>query len=67
MICAKSGYNWPSGSGERFLNDLIPLLHFCDYLPFEKDTAFYLKKKTEIPFVPSLIDFGLLALEKKMF
>jgi hypothetical protein len=27
----------------RFLNDPIPL-HFCDYLPFEKDLALYLNK-----------------------
>jgi hypothetical protein len=23
----------------RFLNDPIPFLHFCDYLPFEEDLA----------------------------
>jgi hypothetical protein len=28
----------------RFLNDPIPFFHFCDYLPFEKDLALYLKK-----------------------
>jgi hypothetical protein len=28
----------------RFLNDPSPLLHFCDYLPIEKDLAFYLDK-----------------------
>jgi hypothetical protein len=28
----------------RFLNDPTPFLHFCDYFPFEKDLAFYLKK-----------------------
>ena len=28
----------------RFLNGPIRFLHFCDYLPFEKDLALYLKK-----------------------
>jgi hypothetical protein len=28
----------------RFLNDLTPFLHICDYLPFEEDLALYLKK-----------------------
>jgi hypothetical protein len=28
----------------RFLIDLIPFLHFCDYLPFEEDLALYLNK-----------------------
>jgi hypothetical protein len=28
----------------RFLNDPIPFLHFCDYLPFEEELALYLKK-----------------------
>jgi hypothetical protein len=28
----------------RFLNDPTPVLHFCDYLPFEEDLAFYLNK-----------------------
>jgi hypothetical protein len=28
----------------RFLNDPIPFLHFCDYLPLEEDLALYLNK-----------------------
>jgi hypothetical protein len=28
----------------RFLNDHTPILHLCDYLPFEEDLALYLKK-----------------------
>jgi hypothetical protein len=28
----------------RFLNDPIPFLHFCDYLPFEEDLALCLNK-----------------------
>jgi hypothetical protein len=28
----------------RFLNDPTRFLHFCDYLPFEKDLALYLNK-----------------------
>jgi hypothetical protein len=27
---------------EKILNDPIPYLHFCDYLPFEEVLAFYL-------------------------
>jgi hypothetical protein len=54
----------------RFLNDPIPLLHFFDYLPFEEDLVLYLNK-LEFPlpkeFVPSLIEFGLLVLKKKIF
>jgi hypothetical protein len=47
----------------RFLNEPTPFLHFCNYLPFEEDLALYLNK-LEFPFVPSLIEFGLLVLEK---
>jgi hypothetical protein len=42
----------------RFLNDPIPFLHFCDYLPFEEDLALSLNKLE----LPSLIEFGLLVL-----
>jgi hypothetical protein len=28
----------------RFLKDPAPFLHFCDYLPFGEDQAFYLNK-----------------------
>jgi hypothetical protein len=28
----------------KFLNDPIPFLYFCDYLPFEKDMSLYLHK-----------------------
>jgi hypothetical protein len=28
----------------RFLNDSTPILHFCDYLPFEEDLALCLNK-----------------------
>ena len=34
----------------RFLNDPTPFLHFCDYLPFEKDLAHYLKKNLNTPY-----------------
>jgi hypothetical protein len=33
--------------GRRFLNDPIPFLHFCDYLPFEEDLALYLDRQTD--------------------
>jgi hypothetical protein len=29
---------------KKILNDPIPFLHFCDYLPFEEDLALYLNK-----------------------
>jgi hypothetical protein len=29
---------------KRFLNDNIPFLPFCDYLPFEEGLALYLNK-----------------------
>jgi hypothetical protein len=44
MICAKSGQNWARDSGEKNLNDPIPFLHFCDYLPFEDELALYLNR-----------------------
>jgi hypothetical protein len=51
----------------RFLNDPTPFLHFCYYLPFEDDLALYLNK-LEFPSpkenLSSLIEFGLLVLEK---
>jgi hypothetical protein len=40
-----------------------PFLHFCDYLLFEEDLALYLNKLE----FPSLIEFVLLVLEKKIF
>jgi hypothetical protein len=52
----------------RFLNDTTPFLYFCDYLPLEEGLALYLNKlEFSLPkdnFVPSLIEFGLLVLEK---
>jgi hypothetical protein len=34
----------------KFLNDPIPFLHFCDYLPFEEDLQLVLYlNKTEFP------------------
>jgi hypothetical protein len=29
----------------RFLNDPIPFLHFCDYLPFEEINFIFIKKQ----------------------
>jgi hypothetical protein len=55
----------------KFLNDPIPFLHFCNYLPFEEELALYLNK-TESPlpkdnlYPCSVIEFGLLVLEKKI-
>jgi hypothetical protein len=55
----------------RFLNDPTQFLHFCNYLPFEEDLGLYLNK-LEFPslkdnLLPSLIEFGLLVLEKMGF
>ena len=47
MLCAKSGWNWSSGSGEGdFLKfrQCIYFCFFCNYLPLEKGRAFYLNK-----------------------
>jgi hypothetical protein len=43
MLSCKYDLFWLSGSGEgRFLNDLIPFLHFLDYLPFEEDPTLHM-------------------------
>jgi hypothetical protein len=41
-------------------------LHFCDYLPFEKDLALDLYN-FEFPLPKDDIEIGLLVLEKKIF
>jgi hypothetical protein len=42
-----------------------PLLHFCDYPPFEEDLVLYLNKlEFPLPKDTSLIEFGPLVLEK---
>jgi hypothetical protein len=57
----------------RFLNDPTLFLHFYDYLPFEEDLGLILYNfKFPLPeddflFVPSLIEIGLLVLEKRLF
>ena len=43
MLCAKFGWNWPSGSGEDF-NFVNVLSLFCNYLPLEKGGALHLNK-----------------------
>jgi hypothetical protein len=51
----------------RSLNDSTPFLHFCDYIPFEEGLAFNLNN-LEFPLPKdSLIEIGLLALEKIFF
>jgi hypothetical protein len=56
--------------GSNDLRDLgypTPYLHFCDYLPLEDDLAIYLNK-LEFPSPKDKVyQFGLLALEKKIF
>ena len=45
MLCAKFGWNWPSGSGEEdFLNFVNVSLPFHNYLPLEKGVALHLNK-----------------------
>ena len=43
MLCAKFGWNWPSGSGKDF-NFVNVLSLFCNYLPLEKGGAHHLNK-----------------------
>ena len=44
-LCAKFGWNWPSGSGEEdFFNFVNEFSLFRDYLPLEKDGALHLNK-----------------------
>ena len=47
MHCAKFGWNWLSGSGEDFIEDVNLLSIFSNYLPLGKDLALHLKKKIE--------------------
>ena len=43
MHCAKFGWNWPSGSGERFLNFVDVTSLFRNYLPIQKGGTIHLK------------------------
>ena len=45
MLCAKFGWNWPSGSGEEdFLDFINVFLLIGNYLPLEKGGSFHLNK-----------------------
>ena len=45
MLCAKFGWNWPSGSEEEdFLISSMYFLLFCNYLTLEKGRALHLNK-----------------------
>ena len=44
MICAKFGWNWPSGSGEDFFLIFSAFLHFRYYLPLELTNVYHLNK-----------------------
>ena len=60
MICAKFGWNWPSGSGEIFfLISLMYFCYFCYYLPLEKDGTFHLNKLESHSFKDAWTKFGL--------
>ena len=44
MLCAKFGWNWPSGSWEEdFLISSMFFRYFCNYLPLEKGWALHLR------------------------
>ena len=54
------------------LGNVFLLFRNYRYLPLEKDVAFHLIKKKQIPFtqgcfVPSLVEIGPAVLEKKIF
>ena len=70
MICAKSGLNWPSGSGEDLSMAPLQFYIFVIISPLKKTWLFIwtnLIPFTQGEFAPSLIEFGLLVLEKKIF
>ena len=70
MLCAKFGWNWPSGSGEEdFLISSMYFHHFVIISPLKgRDPSF---EQTWIPFtqeyfVPNLVEIDPVVLEKKM-
>ena len=66
MLCAKFGWNWPSGSGEEdFFNIVNVLSLFCNYLPVEKGLDLHIKKWIRC-FVPSLVENVSVFLEKTL-
>ena len=44
MLCVGFGWNWPSGSGERFLDFFNVLLLFHYYLPLQEGMVLHLNK-----------------------
>ena len=72
MLCAKFGWNWPSGSGEEVEFFLILSMYFCYFeinSPWKRGASF---EQTWIPLaqgciVPSLVKIGPEVLEKKIF
>ena len=73
MLCAKFGWNWPSGSREEdFLISSMffyAILYICNYLPLEKSGALYLNK-LEFPLPKDAlcqVEIGPVVLEKKIF
>ena len=61
MFCAKFGWNWPSGSGEKIFiissMFFFAISYICNYLPLEKSGALHLNK----------LESGSVVLEKKIF
>jgi hypothetical protein len=65
LLSCKSQFFWPSGIWRRFSTYHTLFLHFCDYLRFGEEMALQIPFSKEI--VSSLIEMGLLVLEKKTF
>ena len=71
MLCAKFGWNWPSGSWEEDfkLHQCISNIWWLSPLGNRHDPSFV---QTQIPFikgcfVPSLVEIGQVVLERKIF
>ena len=71
ILCAKFGWNLPSGSGEDFLNFVNVFLLFGNYLPMENSGPLTWKKNwiplTQGCFVQSLVEISPVVQEKKIF
>ena len=71
LLCAKFGWNWPSGSGGGdFLILSLYFSPFHNYLPLEKNAALHLNKlESPLPkdaLCQVWLKFGPVVLEKKM-
>ena len=63
MLCAKFGWNWPSGSWEEDISiSSMYFRYFVNIFPWKRAWI----PITQGCFVPSLVEIGPMALEKKM-